>query len=154
MSTDADAAVQTDGRLQRLRRMVVKHGLMLGGLLHEQRQEALGFVWAGLPRQPVDEPAINRALQAQLAGPAACLDTDHVELRRWLVDTGWLARDGFGREYRRVPLDALPAALQAIGVELDAVDTAAWAADARAQHAQQRAARQRAWAGRPRGEPA
>jgi tRNA(adenine34) deaminase len=31
------------------------------------------------------------------------IDTDHVELRRWLVDMRLVERDGFGRRYRRTP---------------------------------------------------
>jgi hypothetical protein len=31
------------------------------------------------------------------------VQTDHVELRRWLVDAGYLARDGWGYAYVRGP---------------------------------------------------
>jgi hypothetical protein len=63
---------------------------------------------------------VNGRLRDALAGDAAFLDTDHVELRRWLVDTGWWRRDGFGRRYHRTPADALPAPLAAIDAAVEA----------------------------------
>ena len=53
------------------------------------------------PDRTYTEPEVNERLRAWLAGAGAMLDVDHVELRRWLVDTGALARDGFGRAYAR-----------------------------------------------------
>ena len=49
----------------------------------------------------MDEPGVNVHLKQALQGAARCLDTDHVELRRWLCDAGWLQRDGWGRAYQR-----------------------------------------------------
>ncbi len=66
---------------------------------------------------------MNTALKAQLSGAARCLATDHVELRRWLCDTGWLARDDFGREYRRVTQAALSERQQVLGAALEAAFT-------------------------------
>ncbi len=126
--------------------LVIKQGVSLGGLRAPDRALALGFVWAGLPAlQIMTERAVNDALRQQLAGAAACLDTDHVELRRWLVDAGWLQRDGYGRQYRRVEPADLPAASQALAHLLADIDTAAWAAETRAQRAGQRDARRQAW---------
>lgn len=88
--------------LQPLAALFLKAGVSIGGLSDAQRRLVLGLVWAGLPSTPMSERDVNGALRARLAGAANFLDTDHVQLRRWLVDTGWLARDGFGREYRRV----------------------------------------------------
>lgn len=84
-----------------LAQMEVKQGVALGGLSPSDRGTALALVWAGLPTEPANEKAINQNLQSQLAGVAAFLDTDHVELRRWLVDGGWLQCDGWGRVYQR-----------------------------------------------------
>ncbi len=134
-----------------LDKLVVKDGVALGGLLEEDRALALTFVWAGLPTAVLNEREINAALQAQLAGAARCLDTDHVELRRWLVDGGWLARDGYGREYRRVPADELPPQRQGLGRELLALDTAAYTDRRRAEREEQRAARRRAFEARAGG---
>lgn len=46
------------------------------------------------------------------------LETDHAKLRRWLVDTGLLERDGYGRVYDRVSLTELPANSQAVVISL------------------------------------
>lgn len=132
----------------RLRRLVVKQGVGLGLLAADERALALAWVWAGLPPEGVmNEREVNTVLQAQLAGPAACLDTDHVELRRWLVDAGWLQRDGYGREYRRVPGGpaAHAALVQALAALLQGTDPSAWAAAQRATHAAERAARRERW---------
>lgn len=138
--------------LTALTALVVKDGVMLGGLTEPQRALALGLVWAGLPQAPLTERAVNEALKAQLAGAARCLDTDHVELRRWLCDTGWLSRDGYGREYRRVAPVALPTALAGLGAWLaqafEGGDTAAFTDRVRRERAAERDARRRAFEAR------
>ena len=132
--------------------LVVKDGVMLGGLTEPQRALALGFVWSGLPRTGLDERGVNERLKAQLAGAARCIDTDHVELRRWLCDTGWLARDGYGRAYQRVAVAALPPACAELGAALESVfdggDTAAFAEAQRQARAAERQARRRAFEAR------
>ena len=136
----------------RLRALVVKHGLSLGRLPAADRDLALAWVWAGLPQPRVsNEPGITAELRARLAGAAAFLDTDHVELRRWLVDGAWLARDGFGREYRRVHCAALPERHVAMAAALHELDTDACAASLRAEKQALRRARQQAWqSGQPK----
>jgi Uncharacterized protein conserved in bacteria (DUF2087) len=133
--------------LQGLATLVVKDGVALGGLSADERNLALSLVWAGLAVEPCNERQINEQLKAQLAGPARCLGTDHVELRRWLVDVGWLQRDGFGREYRRVDEARLPAALQANAAALAGLHTAAWVQAQRGARAERRAARRQQWQG-------
>lgn len=131
-----------------LANLVVKDGVGLGGLAEPTRALALGWVWAGLPRTVMDEPGVNRALKAQLAGAASCLATDHVELRRWLCDGGWLDRDGYGRAYRRQPPALLPEHQRALGEALesafDGQDTAAFTLRCRQERAAAREARRRA----------
>jgi Uncharacterized protein conserved in bacteria (DUF2087) len=128
--------------------LVVKDGLGLGRLADAPRTQLLGLVWAGLPRLAMSEAAVNTALKAQLAGAARCIDTDHVELRRWLCDAGWLQRDGWGREYRRAALAQLPEPVQALGAALeagfDAGGTAVWVDGLRNAREATRAARRRA----------
>ncbi len=149
----APTAAQTQEPVPGLAALVVKEGVALGGLTEPQRALALGFVWAGLPRAELTEKAVNDALKAQLAGAARCLGTDHVELRRWLCDGGWLHRDGYGRAYRRVAPAALPPACAAIGRALEAAfddgSTAAWAHARRAEREAARLARRRAFEARP-----
>jgi len=132
--------------LRELAALVVKERVGLGGLAAAHRSWALALVWAGLPAQAaLTEGQVNEVLKAQLAGAAAFLDTDHVELRRWLVDAGWLARDGYGREYRRVVLASLPAAQRALGEALADIDAGAWVADLRRSRQAQREARRADW---------
>jgi hypothetical protein len=138
-------STSTSPPLQRLASLVVKNGVSIGGLSAGDRLLVLGLVWAGLPIAPCSERRVNDALREQLAGPALCLGTDHVELRRWLVDGGWLMRDGFGREYQRVEASALPSEQQALANELAAFDAAAWVQAERGAMAERREARRREW---------
>ena len=137
--------------LQALATLVVKEGVALGGLGEDTRQLALGLVWAGLPQPTMTEAAVNEALRQQLAGPARCLGTDHVELRRWLCDAGWLQRDGWGRAYQRVARAALPPPRQALAAALEQLfegtTSADWVAQRRAARAAERLARRRAHEG-------
>jgi hypothetical protein len=130
--------------------LVVKDRVHLGGLGAAQRLRALACVWAGLPDAPMSEREVNAALQVALAGAACWLDTDHVELRRWLVDTGWLQRDGFGRVYQRALRAGLSPAWQHVADALDEAlggqTVAAWVAAQRSAHEVRRAARRQAWA--------
>lgn len=128
-----------------LARLVLKQGLAIGGLSPADRDWALALAWGGLPPTELSEPEVNRALKAVLGGMGTCLGADHVELRRWLVDGGWLQRDGFGRVYRRVPAEALPETLQPVARALDGVDLAGRVDELRARHEATRAARRAAW---------
>ena len=138
-------ALPTDP-LRALAALVVKDGVGLGGLPAAQRALALALVWAGLPAADgLTERQVNERLKAQLAGAAAFLDTDHAELRRWLVDAGWLARDGYGREYRRVALQALQAGHQDVAEPLAGIDVTAWVAELRHAHRVRRDVRRIRW---------
>jgi len=139
--------------LQPLASLFLKSGVAIGGLSEPQRQLVLALVWAGLPTGPMAERDVNDALKRRLAGAAAFLATDHVELRRWLVDAGWLVRDGYGREYRRVDAAALADGTRSLGTAFAGVDTDAVGAATRAAHAAERAARRRAWSERPGDAP-
>ncbi len=131
--------------LPSLEAMVIKQGLMLGGLSPQQRAAALAVVWAGLPDSVMNEKQINQALQHGLAHAAQFLDTDHVELRRWLVDVGWLQRDGFGREYRRLNYSQLPAPCKAAADLLPKPDVDAWAQALHLAQARRREERRLLW---------
>jgi hypothetical protein len=131
--------------LQSLEAMLIKQGLMLGGLTPEQRAAALAVVWAGLPEQVMNEKQVNDALRQGLSAAAQFIDTDHVELRRWLVDVGCLQRDGFGREYRRVRYADLPAPCKLAADLLPSPEVDAWAQAVRQRHAQRREERRLVW---------
>lgn len=141
--------------------LALKRGVGLGGLSVETRAWALAVAARCLPHGEGDahgdvEAGVNRRLRAVLAGDAAFLDTDHVELRRWLVDSAWWRRDGFGRRYHRTPAAALPPLLAAIDAALEQAlsDGAASSLGERLSahrdaEAARRAARQAAWRAGP-----
>jgi hypothetical protein len=132
--------------------LALKDGVMLGGLAEQPRSVALGLAWCAVPPdRTLRETDVNTALKRCLAEEGSFLDVDHVELRRWLVDAGWLARDGFGREYRRVAVGELPAGHAIVASALSAIEPTSWVAKVRAADAQQRAARRQAWEARQAG---
>ena len=143
-SPSAAASAMTPVQKQ-LSTLVVKQGLGLGGLSRSLQTLALALAWAGLGDEVMTEPEVNAALKAQLSGAAAFMATDHVELRRTLIDAGWLQRDGFGREYRRVACDQLREDLRDIAVEVSAMDLPQWVAQRHADVALQREQGRQAW---------
>jgi hypothetical protein len=118
------------------RRLAVKRGL-LPGTLHGNHPADFAVVMAAATlafeaQREYSEAEVNAVLKSWLAGAGAMLATDHVELRRWLVDCGLVVRDGFGRRYVRDPVPgAYAAALGALaGVDLAAIAREAVDADA------------------------
>jgi Uncharacterized protein conserved in bacteria (DUF2087) len=131
-------------------RLVVKDGVRLGLLADTERDLALALAWAALPATgPWSERDLNAAVMARLADTLAFLDTDHVELRRWLVDGGWLQRDGYGREYRRVEALQLAEPMQPVARWAAERDVVPWVASQREAHRATRAARRQAWQASP-----
>ena len=91
----------------RLAALVVKDGVSLGLLAEGDRALVLALAAAAIePGRAHREAEVNAILEAWLAGPGTMLRTDHVELRRWLVDAGFVSRDGFGRAYVRGEAEA------------------------------------------------
>jgi len=96
----ADGAAQQVATPSRLERLAVKNGLSLGLMGEADRAAMLAFAAIHfLPGTGYDEKAVNAILRDWLGESGTMLRSDHVEIRRWLVDTGWLERDGFGRRY-------------------------------------------------------
>lgn len=86
----------------RLAALVVKNGVSLGLLGEIDRAPVLALAATVLESgHEYRETEVNRLLIAWLDGVGAMLRVDHVELRRWLVDAGFMSRDGFGRVYVR-----------------------------------------------------
>jgi hypothetical protein len=140
-------AVKT--QLEALAALVVKDGVGVGRLTEPQRMLVLGLAWCSLPaRIALREADVNAALKRALAGPCCFLGIDHVELRRWLVDTGWMQRDGFGREYRRVDAAALAQSLQSLTAVLTPMDLGTWVNGLRGAAATRREQRRQAWKAR------
>ncbi|MBK9136098.1 MAG: DUF2087 domain-containing protein [Betaproteobacteria bacterium] len=141
--------------LQPIRTLALKDHVSLGGLSAGELMLALAVVHATLPAdKPLTEREVNEALKAALAGAACWLATDHVELRRWLVDAGWLTRDGYGREYRALAHAALPPAPaphQALARALATMDVTRWVAAEREVQERMRAERKARWAAAQKG---
>jgi hypothetical protein len=143
-------STEGDALLARLGTLVVKSGVALGGLSETERGIALAVAARALPADTAaSEAEVNAALLAWLDGPGAFLSTDHVELRRWLVDTGWWRRDGFGRRYERTPDAELPPSLRTVGSALAGIDPAAWIVERRDAERRRREQRRSAWDRRP-----
>jgi tRNA(adenine34) deaminase len=131
---------------ERLGQLAIRQGVHLASLQQKDgRDLELVFASAALhfpADRLLDERGANEVLKAFLAGAGAMLATDHVELRRWLVDTGFIRRSDYGTDYRR---GALPAWLADAAATIEAHDLAATVAEARDARASQREARRQAW---------
>ena len=86
------------------------------------------------------EREVNERLRSWLAGTGANVETDHVNLRRWLVDTQVLLRNDDCTDYRLAIVGDDPV----IDVAR-ALDCARIAADARRKRDDERARRKEAW---------
>ena len=90
----------------RLESLVLKTDLHLGLLSDADRALVLALAACAIESGPtLREDEVNRRLSDWLADVGAMVQTDHVELRRWLVDAGYLARDGWGYAYVRGPAE-------------------------------------------------
>jgi hypothetical protein len=134
----------------RLEALVLKSGLALGLLSEADRALVLALAATAIEAGcALREDEVNRRLGDWLADLGAMLRTDHVELRRWLVDAGYLARDSWGYAYTRGAVE-----VERVRQVLGTTDGAALAGAVRsarvaAQHA--RTARRRAFESRPVG---
>lgn len=155
MSSSSSAAIGVDGWLQRLAQLATRDGLLLSTLRErDPRDFELVLASASLylpPAQLLDERGANQHLQRFLAEAGCMIDTDHVELRRWLADLAFIHRSDFGTDYRR---GTLPAWLSAAAQSLDPAQLAAAVAQARDARAHQRAARKAAWLAQQPGHAA
>jgi tRNA(adenine34) deaminase len=144
--TTTHTAISAAGWLERLAQLAVRQGLHLASLQQKDgRDFELVFATATLffpGDRLLDERDANAILKRFLATAGAMLDTDHVELRRWLVDTGFIRRSEYGSDYRR---GALPEWLRHAAVELDASRLADAARVARETHDARREAKKQAW---------
>ncbi len=146
-------ASDSEAVLRRLRALVTKQGVGLGVMRADERELALAVAaWALPATRDCTEAEVNAVLREVLGEEGRFLDTDHVELRRWLVDTGWWRRDGYGRAYTRTPDAELPPGLLAVTRSLQeglqGQSLRAWIAACHDAVAAQREARRAAWAAR------
>lgn len=95
-----------------------------------------------------NEREVNALLRDFLAGAGSMLATDHVELRRWLVDFHVLDRDGYGRVYTA----GTPAPeIAQLAREVSGIDLSELARSARVSEAARRAERKARWESAARG---
>jgi hypothetical protein len=126
--------------------LAVRRGVSLGVLLSTHRRD-FELVLAAAARffqsdRGYSESEVNELLREFLGNVGAMLSTDHVELRRWLVDFRVLARDGYGRVYTT----GTPAAgISDLIAQLEGVDLAAVGRAARDHDATRRAQRKSRW---------
>jgi hypothetical protein len=125
------------GAAARWAALAIRRGISLGALQSTSPGDfalVLAAATSGfVPGHSYAEREVNERLRAFLAVAGAMLATDHVELRRWLVDCRVLERDGFGRAYALGdrPDDDVAAARSGLaGVDLAALARAARDADA------------------------
>ncbi len=131
----------------RLATVAVKNGVSLGLLGEADRGLVLALAASTLePGREFLEADVNDMLLAWLDGAGAMLRVDHVELRRWLVDAGFMTRDGFGRAYVRGPAET-SRAVALLGV-CTASDLAGAVAALRAAKAAKRESKRLAYADR------
>jgi tRNA(adenine34) deaminase len=139
-------AISADTWLRRLAELSRRQGLAVGTLLSSARGDLELLLASAALHLPADggigEREASERLREFLATTGAMLATDHAELRRWLVDLGFVTRSDRGADYRRADL---PGWLREAAEELDAPRLRAAVAGARAAHEDERRARKQAW---------
>ena len=132
--------------LDRMSQLALRHGVHLSTLQQKDgRHLELFFAGAALafPRDvSLSEHDANQILKRFLATAGVMVSTDHVELRRWMVDTGFLQRSDFGTDYRR---GVIPEWLVDAAQALDFERIANVVSQARSANEAQRETRRRAW---------
>lgn len=149
LGVTAPLAIDPAAWLQRMAQLATRSGVHLATLhRREPRDLALALASATLflpARQRLTEREASACLQDFLASAGCWLATDHAELRRWLVDFGFIQRSDFGADYRR---GALPDWLEPAALSLDRAELRDAVRDARAAQQARRAQRKQAWLAR------
>lgn len=89
------------------------------------------------PLREYDEPEINACIETWRRDVAPAIDTDHVTIRRWLVDYGHLERTADGARYRL----GYPPATVAFELEVEDLDLPATVAAFLAEQERRKARR-------------
>jgi tRNA(adenine34) deaminase len=139
-------AIDVAGWIDRLAQLSARRGVHLSSLAEKNGRDlelVLATAALHLPAQQLlTEKQANDALRGFLAGAGAFVDTDHVELRRWLADTGFIARSDRGTDYRR---GRFPDWLARAAEHVDVQVLAAAVLDSVSRRAGDREARKQAW---------
>jgi hypothetical protein len=156
MEHDNHAATRATPARDRFAVLALRHAVSLGVLQSTSARDFAVVLAAAAQSFPegenLSEREVNERLRAFLDDAGSMLATDHVELRRWLVDSHVLDRDGYGRVYTAgTPAPEIAQFMR----ELSGVDLAEFARGARASEAARRAERKARWqaAGRGEGSP-
>ena len=143
---ETHTAVSVQSWLDRLMQLALRHGVHLSTLQQKAGGDLeLLFASASLAfpaDKSLTEREANDILQRFLATAGVMVATDHVELRRWMVDMGYLRRSDYGTDYRRGPL---PEWLADAARELDIERIATTVQQARQKNENEREARRQAW---------
>jgi len=144
--SESRTAITAGDWLDRMAQLALRHGVHLSTLQQKDGSDLeLFFAGAALafpPNASLNEPDVNEILKRFLATVGVMVSTDHVELRRWMVDKGFLQRSDFGTDYRR---GVIPEWLADAAHALDFERIASAVAQARSTDQTQREARRRAW---------
>jgi hypothetical protein len=98
---------------------------MSGGLPRRQRDRHIVFrsiVQMLSVSQPYSEQAVNEALKEWISKVGTGFGVDHVTLRRYLVDAGYLHRDAYGTSYQVQPNGRDEVAFESEVGQVDPVD--------------------------------
>ena len=139
-------AISATDWLDRMSQLALRHGVHLSTLQQKDRRD-LDLLFAGaalaFPQNgSLSEHVANEILKRFLASAGVMVSTDHVELRRWMVDTGFLQRSDYGTDYRR---GSMPDWLSDAAATLDFERIASAVAQARSANEMQRETRRQAW---------
>ena len=132
--------------VERFSALALRRDVSLGVLLSTHPRDFAVLLAAAAQSFPsareFSEREVNELLRTFLDNAGSMLGTDHVELRRWLVDFHVLDRDGYGRAYTA---GTPTAELADLVRQLDGVDLLARARAAREGEAARRAERKARW---------
>ena len=143
------SAIDVPDWLRRMAQLASRQGVHLASLQQpDGRDLELVFASAALTFPPdgrLTEREANERLKHFLTTAGAMIDTDHVELRRWMVDTGFIRRSDHGTDYRR---GSFPDWLNGAAGALEFEAIAKTVAQARRDREAERDARRQAWLAR------
>lgn len=104
-TTTSEITVHQQDLLVILQRLLKKKDFTLKNLKQEEFQTCLALASLTIPSsQILNEKDVNQALKHWLNSTGSILWIDHVELRRTLIDYGFLHRNLAGNEYQRLQL--------------------------------------------------
>ena len=143
---ETSSALTANDWLERMSQLALRHGVHLSTLQQKDGRDlellfasvALAFPAGTL----FNEQDANEILKRFLASAGVMVATDHVELRRWMVDTGFLQRSDYGTDYRR---GTIPEWLSEAARQLDFERIAKAVAQSRSANESQRETRRQAW---------